>query len=141
MANVRMVRGTQEKYDELPSKDNNAVYFLTDSQTIYLGSTKMSTDAEVEWEDIEAQRQAALLRSLPVVQNEPEEEEETTPGFIIIDNMSDEDTSSIPPIIVDDEIERTFTIVDSGENTAVPESNIIDSVNTRQYNGEPIIID
>ena len=59
--NVRMVRGTQEKYDKLQQKDSNALYFLTDTQSIYLGNIKMSTDAEIEWGDIEAQRRLETI--------------------------------------------------------------------------------
>ena len=139
MANVRMVRGTQEKYDELPSKDNNAVYFLTDTQSIYLGDIKMSTDAEIEWGDIEAQRRLAaqLMRAIRSTPVQPSQ------STIIIDNIDSAEDIDTSSIIVDDIGEQgSPIIIDGVYNNAVNiQSPIVDGVSDEEYDGEPIIID
>lgn len=136
--NVRMVRGTQEKYDELQEKDSNALYFLTDTQSIYLGDIKMSTDAEIEWGDIEAQRRLAaqLMRAIRSTPVQPSQ------STIIIDNLDSTEDIDTSSIIVDEIGEQgSPIIIDTVYNDAVnAQSPIIDSV-SEEYDGEPIIID
>ena len=137
--NVRMVRGTQEKYDELQQKDSNALYFLTDTQSIYLGDIKMSTDAEIEWGDIEAQRRLAaqLMRAIRSTPVQPSQ------STIIIDNIDSAEDIDTASIIVDDIGEQgSPIIIDGVYNNAVNiQSPIVDGVSDEEYDGEPIIID
>ena len=136
--NVRMVRGTQEKYDELQEKDSNALYFLTDTQSIYLGDIKMSTDAEIEWGDIEAQRRLAaqLMRAIRSTPVQPSQ------STIIIDNLDSTESIDTSSIIVDEIGEQgSPIIIDTVYNDTVNiQSPIIDGA-SEEYDGEPIIID
>ena len=93
-----MVRGIQEKYDELPSKDSNAVYFITDSKKIYLGDLKMSSDAEIEWGDIEAQIRNRLL-SMNTDQNLQDNQDASK--YIIVDNVQKSYDYNNKSIIID----------------------------------------
>lgn len=46
MANVIFKSGTRAKYDALAKKDNNTLYWLTDTQQLFRGSTLYGTGAE-----------------------------------------------------------------------------------------------
>lgn len=45
--NVQFTRCSQEKFDALETKDNNTIYFITDTPALYLGSVKYTSVTEL----------------------------------------------------------------------------------------------
>ena len=99
----------------------------------------MSTDAEIEWGDIEAQRRLAaqLMRAIRSTPVQPSQ------STIIIDNIDSAEDIDTASIIVDDIGEQgSPIIIDGVYNNAVNiQSPIVDGVSDEEYDGEPIIID
>lgn len=46
---IKFKYGTQSQYDNLSTKVNDTIYFITDTQKVYLGNNKVVPDDEIYW--------------------------------------------------------------------------------------------